>query len=71
MRLLTIVRRQCIRGEEEKVLVKGKNKIELSLLSMNNFCNNSSYQLLSVGYMPITLFSTFYGFCQVILINIL
>lgn len=52
---------------EKKVPVKGKIWTELNLLSVNNFYNNSSYQLLNVGHMPATLLRTFSGFCQVIL----
>ena len=44
---------------------------ELNVLNANNFYNNSSYHLLNVGCVPVTLFNASYGFCQVILIKTL
>lgn len=39
----------------EDILVKWESGIELNVLSDNNFCNNSSYRLLNVGYVPVTV----------------
>ena len=55
----------------ENILVKWESGIELNVLSANNFCDNTSYRLLNVGYVPVTLLNTSYGFCQVILIKTL
>lgn len=56
---------------KKRVIVNKERRAELNLLSANSFCCNSSYRLLNVGYMPVTLFSTFNAFCQVILISTL
>ena len=56
---------------EKNVLVKWESRIELNVLSANNFYNKSSYHLLNVGCVPVTLFNASYGFCQVILIKTL
>lgn len=55
----------------KNVLVKWESRIELNVLSANNFYNNSSYHYLNVGCVPVTLFNASYGFCQVILIKTL
>ena len=39
----------------ENVLVKWESRIELNVLSANNFYNNSSYHLLNLGCVPVTL----------------
>ena len=55
----------------ENVLVKWESRIELNVLSANNFYNNSSYHLLNLGCVPVTLFNASCGFCQIILIKTL